>query len=148
MLYSCTMLWTQSRIRWAEMGILPLPVIGTILLWDFWVIQHVGNQRELLKLKGPHCSSHLLFIFDPTFLHPLRQTGQTKAQEMGGTDQDSHWAPMIKGTLTQADTQVVRQFSSLVAHIRRKVLFSLGVVSICPERTLQHTRYSQIWCFQ
>lgn len=48
------------------------------------------------------------------------QTGQTKAQEMGGTEQDSHWAATIKGTLTQADAQVVQPFPFHVAYASGK----------------------------
>lgn len=38
---------------------------------------------------------------------------------MGGTEQDSHWAAMIKGTLTQTDTQVVQPFSFHVVQASR-----------------------------
>lgn len=38
---------------------------------------------------------------------------------MGGTEQDSHPAYTIKGTLTQTDTQVVQLFSIYVAHTFR-----------------------------
>lgn len=54
-------------------------------------------------------------IYRYFFLYPVCQTGQTKAQEMGGTEQDSRWAATIKGTLTQADAQVVQPFSFHVA---------------------------------
>lgn len=80
--------------------------------WNFTLFfsgtseSYVGaiTKIKLLKLKGPHCWSHLLFIFVHTFLYPRRQTGQTKAQEMGGTDQDGHRALGLNGTLTQTNT--------------------------------------------
>lgn len=56
-------------------------------------------------------------------LYPRRPTGQTKAQEMGGTDQDGHRALRLNGTLTQTDTQVVPPFSFLATRIRIKMPF-------------------------
>lgn len=86
------------------------------------------------KKKGVWFSKqpHLLFVFIHTFLYLLWQTAQTKAQEMGGTEQDSHWAAMIKGTLTQTDTQVVRPFSFHVAHASRSHAGKCTVFCLAP----------------
>lgn len=95
-------------------------------LEDNVVLQTQAGLGILSRCKKgrAHCSArpHLLFTFTDTLLYPMCQTAQTKAQEIGGTDQDSHWAATIKGTLTQADAQVVQQFSFHVAYASLKIM--------------------------
>lgn len=92
--------------------------------WNYiccFPLELVSKKKSLKQKKGVCFSKqpHLLFIFTHTFLYLLWQTAQTKAQEMGGTEQDSHWAAMIKGKLTQTDTQVVQPVCFHVAHASR-----------------------------
>lgn len=63
---------------------------------------------------------------------------------MGGTEQDSHPASTIKGTLTQTDTQVVQPFSLHVAHTFRskagKHTFLYGtIVFVVSNLSLTHS---------
>lgn len=96
---------------------------------------------------------HLLFIFIQTFLYLLCQPAQTKVQEMGGTEQDSRWAAMIKAMLTQMDTQVVQPLSFHVAHVSRNhagkctfFLFSSIVLCVFPSLCLtSSTAPSNTW---
>lgn len=53
---TCTMCWTQQRIRRAGSDILPLSVIRishVIFLWNFCVVYWCHNQNKAVKIKAP-----------------------------------------------------------------------------------------------
>lgn len=93
------------------------------------------------KGRSAHCSASAtsaFHIYRYPFLYPVCQTAQTKAQEMGGTERDSRWAATIKGTLTQADAQVVQAFSFHVAYTSGNNAGKC-TFSVCPHCSLRIT---------
>lgn len=129
---------TSYLFLWLEIHMLFFP--GTFATYIGAI-----TEIKLWKWKVPHCSSHLLFILVHTFLYPERQAGQTKAQEMGGTDRESHRALGLNGKLTQTDTQVVPPFSFLVTHIRKKMRFCLALFFFFLTWTFNTPSDTQIW---
>lgn len=132
--------WTSSPFLW-----LGLHMLFSFETFVLQVLFYPKKKKKSSRLKGPSLNMATSAFHIYPYLHISDVTNaQTKAREMGGPEQDRHCAGIIKGTLTQTDTQVVQPFSLHVAHASRnkagKNTFLYSAIVFCPNLRLTQTQ--------